>query len=70
MNTALTKPPKEIKKPKKFKLKKLIRKSLPSLVSGLWIGIGCSIIDHADSTWFQAKDPVPSGNVAAANSDE
>jgi hypothetical protein len=60
---------KKSKKRKKFKLNKLIGVSLISLTSGLWFGIGYNIIDHADSAWFQAKDPAPSTKVATATSD-
>jgi hypothetical protein len=44
------------KKPKKFKLKKLLLRGLGTLVSGMIFGTGCVIVDRIDS-WSQAEDP-------------
>jgi hypothetical protein len=70
LETSIVKSSKKSKKSKKFKLNKLIGISFISLISGLWFGIGNSIIDHADSAWFQAKDPAPSTKVATVNSED
>jgi hypothetical protein len=57
------------RKKKKFKWDKLLGISIFSLTSGLWFGIGYTIIDHADSAWLQTKDADTSAKVATANND-
>lgn len=60
--------PKKPKRPKKFKsVRKLIWLSLCSLMSGLCFGIGYTIIDHADSTWFQAEEKSPPQAIATSD---
>ena len=43
------------KKSKKFKVKKLLRKGLGTLISGMIFGIGCVIVDRIDN-WSQTEE--------------
>ncbi len=43
------------RKSKKFKLKKLIRKGLGTLISGMIFGVGCVIVERVDN-WSQGED--------------
>jgi hypothetical protein len=44
------------KKSKKFKFKKLLRRGLGTLMSGMIFGVGCVIVDRVDN-WSQGEDP-------------
>jgi hypothetical protein len=37
------------KKSKKFKFKKLLRRGLGTLISGMIFGVGCAIVDRVDN---------------------
>ena len=43
------------KKSKKFRFKRLVKKSLGTLMSGMIFGIGCVIIDRIDN-WAQSEE--------------
>jgi hypothetical protein len=43
------------KKSKKFKFKKLLRRGLGNLISGMIFAIGCVIVDRVDN-WSQGED--------------
>jgi hypothetical protein len=43
------------KKSKRFKFKKLLRRGLGTLISGMIFGIGCAIVDRVDN-WSQGED--------------
>ena len=43
------------KKSKKFRFKRLVRKGLGTLISGMIFGIGCVIVDRIDN-WSQAEE--------------
>jgi hypothetical protein len=43
------------KKSKKFRFKKLLRRGLGTLVSGMIFGVGCVVVDRVDS-WSQGEN--------------
>lgn len=54
---------------KKAKFKALLAGGIGNLVSGIFFGTGCIIIEHIDNTWWQAKDPAQSEEVATAENE-
>ena len=43
------------KKSKKFRFKRLLRKGLGTLISGMIFGVGCVIVDRIDN-WSQTEE--------------
>ena len=41
---------------KRYKFKRLLMLGLGNIASGIFFGIGCVIVEHVDSTWWQAKE--------------
>ncbi len=55
---------------KTTKFKKLLLVGLGNIVSGIFFGAGCIMIEHADNTWWHAeKDTSTQDEVAAADED-
>ena len=40
---------------RKTKFKKLLLVGLGNLVSGIFFGVGCILVEHADNTWWHAE---------------
>ncbi len=51
---------------KTTKFKKLLLIGLGNIVSGIFFGTGCILIEHIDNTWWHAdKDTSPPGETVA-----